>query len=489
MIGCQTPTYSHHEPYLRTQGNMAIELSKAYGMKPHEWQGLVLKDWLAVDEDNRLLHSLCVLTVPRQNGKTGVSDPRETFGLVVRGEKILHTAQEFQTAKKAFDRLREKFGSRKGDPFAKFPELNAMVEKYTTSANQMVLDLVNGGHIEFRTRGSDSDMGRGGTFDLVVIDEGQSYTEEQDAALSPLNSAAPGGSPQTIIMGTVPDPAKPHKGAKFYNIRTGAYEYPQQGLCYHEWSVPEIGDVLDETRWYEANPSLGYQLLISGLRKDVATMRPETFAMEHLGWWPKNINTAQYLINQDEWMACATDEAPQGKADAFAVKFSPDGTLASIAVAVVDGGITHVELVHQQQTVRGIREVAELVVRNAEETPFVIDGRAGAQALIDRVENHVPKGSVELITTADVIAADAAFLNGIREQTITWFKPKELTDENLKDDALSSSILKATRRSIGSSGGWGFGGEEPTAIEACALAAWAAKKSIENDVGEMEVYF
>jgi hypothetical protein len=155
-------------------------------LPPFEWQRLILNDWLALDDSGHLLNSLCVLPVPRQNGKTGVCDPRETWGLVHRGEAILHTAQEYQTAKKAFDRLRAKFGEKKNDPRARFPELNALVKKYTTSANQMVLDLKNGAHIEFRTRGANSDMGRGGTFDLVVVDEAQSYTDAQDAALSPV---------------------------------------------------------------------------------------------------------------------------------------------------------------------------------------------------------------------------------------------------------------------------------------------------------------
>ena len=98
--------------YSRTQGHLATELSENYGLAPHPWQANILNDWLAVDENGVLIHSYCILEVPRQNGKTGVSDPRETWGLVARGEKILHTAQEFQTAKKAFDRLRKKFGDR-----------------------------------------------------------------------------------------------------------------------------------------------------------------------------------------------------------------------------------------------------------------------------------------------------------------------------------------------------------------------------------------
>ena len=116
--GNQTPTFHHAEDYEKTEGIFASRLASSYGLAPHPWQRDVLDDWLAVDENGKLIHNYCVLEVPRQNGKTGVSDPRETWGLVQRGEHILHTAQEFQTAKKAFDRLRKKFGSRKNDPYA-----------------------------------------------------------------------------------------------------------------------------------------------------------------------------------------------------------------------------------------------------------------------------------------------------------------------------------------------------------------------------------
>lgn len=111
--GNQIPTFTHCENYTKTEGGYAADISRSYDLVPHPWQETVLNDWLAVDDNGILIHSFCCLLVPRQNGKTGVSDPRETWGLVKRGEWILHTAQEFQTAKKAFDRLRRKFGDRK----------------------------------------------------------------------------------------------------------------------------------------------------------------------------------------------------------------------------------------------------------------------------------------------------------------------------------------------------------------------------------------
>ena len=75
-VGNQTPTYSWCASYARSEGKLASALADAYGLPPHPWQRTVLNDWLALDDSGRLLNSMCVLPVPRQNGKTGACDPR-----------------------------------------------------------------------------------------------------------------------------------------------------------------------------------------------------------------------------------------------------------------------------------------------------------------------------------------------------------------------------------------------------------------------------
>ena len=483
MHGSQTPTYRWCADWTRTEGRLAAAMADTYGMPPHPWQRLILDDWLAVGEDGRLLNSLCVLPVPRQNGKTGVCDPRETWGLVRRGEAILHTAQEYQTAKKAFDRLREKFGDRRNDPNARFPELNAMVARYTTSANQMVLDLTNGAHIEFRTRGANSDMGRGGTFDLVVIDEAQSYTDEQDAALSPLNSAAPKGSPQTILMGTVPDPRRAYKGEKFAASREGLHSEPYAGACIHEWGAPEVGDVMDVSRWYEYNPSLGFQLLEPALMKDARTMTPDAFAREHLGWWSPVRSGVVHPISATDWRACATTEPPETGDVTYAVKFSPDGTEGAICVCTVtDGALPHVEMVDVKPLSRGLRWFCDFLADvSGFAAAIVVDGKGVAQSLVDRLaEAGVDTELVRMPTAGDMMTACAAFVDATRERALTHYDQTELND----------SVCGCGRRRIGAAGGFGFQSTESadaTLAEATALAYWCATSIRRNPPTELRI--
>lgn len=485
MLGNQTPTYQWCGSYTRTEGGFASEMASTYGLPPHPWQRLVLNDWLALDDSGKLLNSLCVLSVSRQNGKTGASDPRESWGLIRRGEWILHTAQEYQTAKKAFDRLRSKFGERRNDPFAQYPELNALVKRYTVSAGQMVLDLKNGGHIEFRTRGANGDVGRGGTFDLVVVDEAQSYTDAQDAALSPLNSAAPTGSPQTIFMGTVPDPTAAHKGEKFASIRAGLHDDPYVGACIHEWGALEVGDIADTSRWYEYNPSLGYQLLEAALAKDARTMSPDTFAREHLGWWPETISS-NHPISESEWRARLNASPTREGLVTYAVKFTPDGSMGTMAACHRPAdGPAFVYVVDSRSLSGGIGWFTDTLSDKAERAAqIVIDGQGNAQTLNDRLlDRGVPSRVIIRPGARDMAAACADLVNAVKERSVTHYG----------QPALDASATLSRRRRIGDtlSGGWGFQSTDEadaTLIEACALAYWAAMRTRRDPERRAEVW-
>lgn len=478
--GSQIPTFRWCLDYERTEGIYAAQLSAAYDLSPHEWQELILNDWLAVDENGILLNNFCALEVPRQNGKTGVSDPRETWGLIQRAESILHTAQEYQTAKKAFDRLRAKFGDKANDPFAKYPELNAMVKRYTTSANQMILDLTNGGHIEFRTRGSGSDMGRGGTFDLVVIDEAQSYTQAQAEALSPLNSAAPSGSPQTILMGTPPTPEALHKGFIFAKAIAEIKADKPKGSCVHEWGVNEVGDVRDKNRWYATNPSLGYQLLESALEKDLRTMTDDGFAREHLGHMTYVTEKKQdFAINYKMWQACKSPRPkPEGKT-AYGVKFSADGSKVTLCGAVIDSsGLARISLIEEKETIYGTGWLADwLNARYKTASCVVIDGKNGVDVLVDKIASTWRlKGTIIRPSAGEMIAAVSTLTNEISEKTVTWYELQEQLDDSAKT---------SVKRAIGK--GWGFGGDNSGPIEACALALWGCRNSKREPGKQMRI--
>ena len=57
-------------------------------------------------------------------------------------------------------------------------------------------------------------------------------------------------------------------------------------------------------------------------------------------------------------------------------------------------------------------------------------------------------------------------LTTLGEKTVTWYEPQT---------QLRESAITATKRPIG--GGWGFGGDNSSPIEAASLALWGAKTS------------
>lgn len=75
-----------------------------------------------------------------------------------------------------------------------------------------------------------------------------------------------------------------------------------------------------------------------------------------------------------------------------------------------------------------------------------------------------------------MIAAASQLSQEVNEQTVTWYKYQEL---------LRESAVTSVKRPI--SGGWGFGGENSTPIEAAALALWGCRTSKRNPNRKMRI--
>ena len=247
------------------------------------------------------------------------------------------------------------------------------------------------------------------------------------------------------------------------------HESPDKGDCLHEWSVDEIGDITDRDRWYKVNPSLGYQLIEDAIAKDASKMADDMFAREHLGYISKHISKVDYAISAEVWDACVSDEPkPEGKT-AYGVKFTADGSEVCLCGAVIPAaGPARISLIERKPTSMGTRWLAQwLCERYGKAACVVIDGRNGADVLVDRIADVWKiKGSVIRPSARDVVAAAGTLTDALAERSVSWFAGQEM---------LRDSAVTATRRPI--SGGWGFGGENAAPIEAAALALWGAKTS------------
>ena len=468
MRGSQEPRIKVEPQRTSTDGTDAAVLMAEYGYQLDEWQELVLDCWLGRDEAGRYNVTSAGLSLPRQNGKNVCLEAREFFGLVVNGEKILHTAHQVRTSKKSFRRLASMFTD------TRHPEVTDLVKAIRYTNGEESIELLNGGTIEFSARSRQAARGFDG-ISLVVYDEAQELTDDQVEAIMATLSASATGTRQLIYTGTPPYPGCP--GDVFRRRRAACIDEPGKHDCWHEWSVAADGiadiNVSDTDLWYMANPALGIRLDEEFTAEEMRSMSKDGFARERLGWWtPVVKHELDYAIDKDTWEACkSTEPKPEGKT-AYGIKFSADGSTVALCGAVIpDNGAARISLIELRPTGHGIGWLADwLNQRYKKASCVVIDGRNGVDVLVERIaDTWRVKGSIIRPSTRDMIAATGTLTNALSEKSVTWFHQQEV---------LSDSATTSVKRSLG--GGWCFGGENSTPIEAASLALWGAQNSKRN---------
>ena len=468
MRGSQEPRIKVEPQRTSTDGTDAAVLMAEYGYQLDEWQELVLDCWLGRDEAGRYNVTSAGMSLPRQNGKNVCLEAREFFGMVVNGEKILHTAHQVRTSKKSFRRLASMFTD------TRHPEVTDLVKSIRYTNGEESIELLNGGSIEFSARSRQAARGFDG-ISLVVYDEAQELTDDQVEAIMATLSASATGTRQLIYTGTPPYPGCP--GDVFRRRRTACIEEAGKHDCWHEWSVAADSianiNVSDTDLWYMTNPALGIRLDEEFTAEEMRSMSKDGFARERLGWWtPVAKHQIDYAIDKDTWNACkSTEPKPEGKT-AYGVKFSADGSTVALCGAVIpEDGPARISLIELRPTGHGIGWLADwLNQRYKKASCVVIDGRNGVDVLVERIaDTWRVKGSVIRPTSKDMIAATGTLTNALNERSVTWFHQQE---------ALNDSAITSVKRSLG--GGWCFGGDNSTPIEAASLALWGAQNSKRN---------
>ena len=454
-MGSQEPSERIAPKYKETDGTDAAKILQIGGIILDPWQAEILDDWMAISPGKKWICKTCGGSVPRQNGKTGLVQGRANAGMLMYNEQVIYTAHLQKTATETFEEMASFFDSAK---------LRKHIKDIKTALGREQIILQNGARIKFLARTRNG--GRGQHGDLLIFDEAQELDEEAQASFLPAISASL--NPQTIYVGTPPDSMT--SGYVFRGIRKRALDGETKQASWFEFSVKEIGDVRDQQRWADTNPALGRRILLSTIDGECEQMAPDIFARERLGWWSPVVEQREDLaISKEVWMNCASEEGkPEGRT-AFGVKFSADGSLVALAGAVIpENGKARISLIEYQTTSNGVQWLAEwLIPKYSKACCVVIDGRNGVDVLIDKIaDTWRMKGSIVKPGAKEVVASVGMLIDSLNEQSITWYEPQEI----LKESALTS-----TKRPIG--GGWGFGGENSTPIEACALALYGAKTS------------
>ena len=445
----------------RDDGDDAAFLSAAYGLSPDEWQRLVLDDWLARSGRNGKFASLtCGLAVPRQNGKNAVIEMRELFGMVQFGERILHTAHEVKTARKAFLRLASFFENER-----KWPELAELVKDIRRTNGQEAILLNNGGGVEFVARSKGS--GRGFTVDVLVCDEAQELSDDALEALMPTTSAAPQGNPQWIFTGTPPGPSA--NGEVFTRMRDDALSGKSSRLSWHEWSCLGAVDLDDPMSAASSNPSLGDRLQWDVVLGERARFSDEGFARERLGMWDSA--GSQRVITADSWAILADPNLKDaGREVSVALDVSPDRSTATIASASWTAeGVAYVDVVESRRGEPdwGVQRFVDICERH-DVRAVVVDGASAAFSMVDPLRQ---RGLTVTVTSArQMAAAFGGFYDAVMDAQL----------RHLDQPLLNVALAAARKRKIGDSGfGWSRKDSESdiTPVTAATLALWGLTSS------------
>lgn len=464
-MGSQEPSARIVPDYIQSDGMDAVQLLKAGGTQLDPWQIEVLCDWMGRAPSGRWAAPTCGGSVPRQNGKSLLVQGRAEAGMLLFNEQVIYTAHLQKTATETFEEMRDYFEGR---------ALKKYVAEIKTAIGREQIILRSGARIKFLARTRNG--GRGQHGDLLIIDEAQEMDENAQASFLPAISASL--NPQTVYVGTPPDPSA--TGTVFRGIRQRVMDKKTGKTAWFEFSVKEIGDVKDKTRWAAANPALGRRILLSTIEGEAEQMDPDTFARERLGWWtPVTDEQENIVIEAKAWDACMSKaKKPEGKT-AYGIKFSADGAEVCLCGAVIpENGTARISQIKRESTARGISWLADwLNARYHQASCVAIDGRNGVGVLIEKIKDTWKmKDSVIRPTAKDMIASVSILTNAINEKSVTWYY--------LQED-LNDSAITATKRSIG--GGFGFGGDNSLPIEACALALWACKTSKRNPKRKMRI--
>lgn len=449
-LGNQHPTQSVILPFDKSLYQEAIDLYERTGLDCYEWQSNMLEPIMAVDDDGLWVHQKFGYSLPRRNGKTEIIYMLELWALE-HGLNVLHTAHRISTSHSSFEKMKkylEKSGYKEGTDF------NSIKAK-----GQERLELyATGGVIQFRTRTSSGGLGEG--FDILVIDEAQEYTTEQESALK--YTVTDAENPLTIMCGTPPTPVS--SGTVFTNYRDDTLAYKNKYSGWAEWSVEEMTDIRDVDAWYNSNPSMGYHLNERKIEAELGEDKLD-HNVQRLGYWPKY--NQKSAITENEWRTLKVNRLPVLKGKLFVgIKYGNDGANVAVSVAVKTlSGKVFVETVDCQSVRNGMQWIIHFL-RNADIEAVVIDGQSGQSLLAQEIKEFRLKEPI-LPTVKEIINANSSWEQAVYQQTLCHNDQPSLT----------TVVTNCDKRNIGTSGGFGykslFDDMDICLMDSALLAHWA----------------
>lgn len=451
-IGRQFPTQSVVLEYSDTKGGEAILLYEQSTRRLMPWQKEQLYNIMATDDEGYWRHIKYGWSIPRRNGKSELAIARTIWGLL-HDEAILYTAHLVNTSTTAFLKIVKILGEM---GYIEGEDIKINRQK----GGESIKMLKNGGgYINFRTRTGTGGLGEG--YDLLIIDEAQEYTADQETALQYVVSDSQ--NPQTLMLGTPPTAVS--KGTVFPKYRKNVLTGKTQDNGWVEWGVTQMSDVEDVDLWYLCNPSLGLILSERSVRGENREDNVD-YNIQRLGLWiTYNQRSA---ISREEWrkLIAETVSMPEMPRIYMGIKYAKGTSNVSLAAAVklADGSI-FVEAIDCRPTREGNAWMMPYLL-NPHVAGIIIDGANGQTILADEMKQAGVKKKPVLPKVGDIIEANSMFETAVLSGTI----------KHSDQPSLEQIASNCEHRSIGSNGGFGYVsilvGADISLLDAVLLAYW-----------------
>ena len=449
-LGNQHPTQSVILPYDESLYQEAIRNYEKSGRTAQEWQVELSKHIFAVNDDGLWTHTKFGYSLPRRNGKNEVVVIREIQALQ-NGEQALHTAHRTTTSHASWERLTRLLD-----------KAGIQYESLRATGRERVELPETGGRVEFRTRTSTGGLGEG--FDLLVIDEAQEYSTDQESALKYVVTDSK--NPQTIFCGTPPTPL--YSGTVFVNYRNDVLAHKLENAGWAEWGVQDESDIRDRELWYLCNPSLGTVFTERSIQDEIGTDKVD-FNIQRLGLWIKY--NQKSAISENEWRELQVKALPVLRGKLFVgIKYGNDNTnvAMSIAVRTLSKKI-FIETIDCQSIRNGNQWIINFL-KKADVAKVVIDGAGGQKLLANDMKDFKLQEPI-LPTVKEIIVANSLWEQGIYQQTICHNNQPSLT----------RVVTNSDKRNIGSNGGFGYKSQyddmDISLMDSALLAHWACHEN------------
>jgi hypothetical protein len=497
VYGWQEPPIQTAPPSASSAGQEAIDLAAKAGLKLDPWQQHVLRVGMAEKPDGSWAAFEIAVNVPRQNGKGGIIEARELWGLFIGGEElILHSAHEFKTAKNAFRRIERLIRG--------CPDLHKRVKRYWQTTGEESIELHDGRMLRFIARSKGS--GRGFSGHCNMMDEDMILGDNEMDALLPTMAAIE--DPQIWYLGSAGIGPQSVQLARLRRRALAAIEagVPDPSLAYMEWSAdlhvkecPKDCDKHDDPASDEAvrkaNPALGYRLTLAKVANERATLSKDGYARERLGVgeYPAEEGDAWAVIGKDAWEALTDGDSQPADPVAFAIDVTPERSHASICVAGQSGEAVHVEVVDNRPGTDWVVKRARELAEKWHPRCFVIDTGSPAGSLIrdlkkglqvdpeeDAEGDEEPQllAPVVEMKTRDVVRAVGQFYDAVAASRIV----------HLDQAPLATALAGARKRDLGDAWAWARRGVgvDITPLVAATNARWGLSAEVEEPEEEVE---